>query len=146
MVPLFPTRSWPWVQTPVPPLCYSACLGALGAWVLAHSCVKTSKVKNPPKITFEKFVKLTDHTCACNNLTSSEYDVHGMTGNGSYLIIQKLAWKNLWNHFKLTYFWRVLAVWNHCAPPPAPRRHFTTRTNFSSKYTITRYTEHIAWI
>ena len=43
MVPLFPTRSWPWVQTPVPPLCYSACLGALGAWVLAHSCVKSQK-------------------------------------------------------------------------------------------------------
>ena len=27
-------------------------------------------------------------------LTSSEYEVHGMTGNGSYLNMQQLAWKN----------------------------------------------------
>ena len=35
---------------------------------------------------FEKFVKLTDHTCACNDLTSFEYEVRGTTGNGSYVI------------------------------------------------------------
>ena len=32
--------------------------------------------KNPPKITFEKFVKLSGHTCVCNTLTSFEYKVH----------------------------------------------------------------------
>ena len=32
--------------------------------------------KNPPKITFEKFVKLSGHTCVCNNLTSFECEVH----------------------------------------------------------------------
>ena len=48
-------------------------------------------VKNPPKIRMKKIVKLTDHTCACNDLTSFEYEVHGMTGYGSYLNMQKLA-------------------------------------------------------
>ena len=38
-------------------------------------------VKKPAKVKVEKFVKLTDHTCACNDLTSFEYEVHGMTGN-----------------------------------------------------------------
>ena len=32
--------------------------------------------ENPPKITFEKFVKLSGHTCVCNNLTSFECEVH----------------------------------------------------------------------
>ena len=27
----------------------------------------------------------------------------------------KVAWKNSWNHIKRSYFWRVLAIWNHCA-------------------------------
>ena len=74
MVPLFPTRSWPWVQTPVPPLCYRACLGALGAWVLRRTF--GTNCKNPPKIIFEKFVKSSGHTCVCNNLTSFECEVH----------------------------------------------------------------------
>ena len=25
------------------------------------------------------------------------------------------AWKNSWNWFKWIYFWRFLAIWNHCA-------------------------------
>ena len=33
----------------------------------------------------EKFVKLTDHTYAYNNLTNFEYKVHAMTGNGNVL-------------------------------------------------------------
>ena len=35
--------------------------------------------KKPPKIVSKKFVKLTDHTCACNNLTSFESEVHAIT-------------------------------------------------------------------
>ena len=27
----------------------------------------------------------------------------------------KFAYKNSWNHIKRSYFWRVLAIWNHCA-------------------------------
>ena len=34
------------------------------------------------------------HICACTYLTSFEYEVHGMTGNGSYLNMLKLALKN----------------------------------------------------
>ena len=36
------------------------------------------------KLDWKKIVKLMDHNCACNDLTSFEYKVHGMTGNGSY--------------------------------------------------------------
>ena len=32
-------------------------------------------------------------TCTCNYLTSFEYEVQDMTRNGSYLNLQKLAWK-----------------------------------------------------
>ena len=32
--------------------------------------------KKPPKITFKKFVKLSGHTCVCNNLTRFECEVH----------------------------------------------------------------------
>ena len=42
---------------------------------------------------FEKFVKLTDHTYTCNDLTNFEYVVPDIdiTGNGNYLNLQKLA-------------------------------------------------------
>ena len=41
--------------------------------------------KKNPKMKFKKFVKLTDHTCAYNDLTNFE------TGNGSYVNLQKLV-------------------------------------------------------
>ena len=43
-------------------------------------------------------------------LKQFEYEVHTMTGNGSYDYLLKLAWKNLWNHIKWTYFWLVLDI------------------------------------
>ena len=49
--------------------------------------------QKPAKVKVEKFVKLTDHTCACNNLTNFECEAQA-TGNGSYVNLQKLAWKN----------------------------------------------------
>ena len=59
--------------------------------------------KNPPKMRFKKFVKLTDHTCACYDLTNFEFEVHAMTGNGCYV-------NRLWNHIKWTYFWRIFSI------------------------------------
>ena len=59
-------------------------------------------------------MKLTDHTCACNNSTSFECEVQA-PGNKSYINLQKLAWKNSWKHFEWTYIRRVLAIWNQCA-------------------------------
>ena len=44
---------------------------------------------------FKKFVKLTDDTHACYNLTNFQYVVNAMTGNGCYLNLQKLACKKL---------------------------------------------------
>ena len=35
-----------------------------------------------------------DHSCVCNDLTTFEYGVDAMTGNGSYVKLQKLARKN----------------------------------------------------
>ena len=37
---------------------------------------KRPNVKNPPKIRSKKFVKLKDHTYACNSLTNVEYKTH----------------------------------------------------------------------
>ena len=31
---------------------------------------------------------------ACNSLTNFEYEVYAMAGNGNYLNLLKLAWKN----------------------------------------------------
>ena len=41
--------------------------------------------KNPPKLRFKKFVKLSGHTCSCNDLTHFEYQGRAMTGNGNYV-------------------------------------------------------------
>jgi hypothetical protein len=57
-----------------------------------HSWANSQK---PAKVKVEKFVKLTDHTYVCNDLTSFEYEAHTMTGNGSYLKMLEFAWKNL---------------------------------------------------
>jgi hypothetical protein len=43
----------------------------------------------------QKFVKLTDKTYACNSLTNFEYYVPSMTGNGNYMNLLELPWKNL---------------------------------------------------
>ena len=40
-----------------------------------------------------------------------EYETNPITGNGNCVNWRKLGWKNSWNHFKLTYFWKVLAIW-----------------------------------
>ena len=47
-----------------------------------------SYCKNPPKTRFN-----TDCTCACNGLTNFECEAQA-TGNGSYVNLQKLPWKN----------------------------------------------------
>jgi hypothetical protein len=39
-------------------------------WVSWHSWAKW---QNPPKTRFKKFVRLMDHTYACNSLTNFEY-------------------------------------------------------------------------
>ena len=62
-----------------------------GRGFLAPVCTAGPNVKNVPKIRFKKFVKLTDHTRACNDLTNVG---HAMTGNGSYVKLQKLIWKS----------------------------------------------------
>ena len=55
---------------------------------------------------------MTDHL-ACISLTNFVNEGRSITGNGNYVNLQKLAWKNSWNHFGRIYFRRVLASWNH---------------------------------
>ena len=45
-----------------------------------------------------------------------------MTGNGNQVNFLKLAWKNLWNHIKWIYFWRVLFGTTVCYKKEGRRR------------------------
>ena len=51
--------------------------------------------KTRQKLRSKKFLKLTGHSYACNNLTNFEYEANAMTGHRVNLL--KLAWKNSWN-------------------------------------------------
>ena len=42
----------------------------------------------------KKIVKLTDHTCACNNLTNFQCEAKAINGNGSDMNMLELAYKN----------------------------------------------------
>ena len=83
-----------------------------------HSWAKSQK---PAKYKIEIFVKLTDHVCACNNLTIFWYKANKTRDRDNVNLYLEHAWKNSWNWFKWIYFWRFLAIWNHCAPSPPPR-------------------------
>ena len=50
--------------------------------------------KNPPKMRFKNFVKLTGYTHSCNSLTNFEYEAHILNGNGNYVNLLKLTWKS----------------------------------------------------
>ena len=73
--------------------------------------------KSPPKMRFKKFVKLTDHTCACNHLTNSEsvcvlcYDRKRKLFEFAGICLEKFVKSHQVN----LYFRRVLDIWNHCA-------------------------------
>ena len=72
-------------------------------------------VKNPPKISIAKFVKLTDYSYAYNNLTNYQFKViYIMAGYGNYANLSK----KFCYHIEWTYSRRVLAIWNHCVPTP----------------------------
>lgn len=50
-----------------------------------------AKKQKPAKKDIQNSVKLTDHICYCYDLTNFEYQVHTMTGNGSYVNILENA-------------------------------------------------------
>ena len=62
---------------------------------------------------FKKFVKLTNHTCACNDLTNFECEAQA-TGNGSYVKLQKHMEK-LVKSPGVNLFSADFAIWIHCA-------------------------------
>ena len=75
----------------------------------APRCTVGSYCKKPPKTRFKKFVKSTNHTCACNGLRNFECEAQA-TGNGNKNL-KKLPWKNSWNQLERTYvladFWHL---------------------------------------
>ena len=56
----------------------TASVWSVTATTVPHSLAQWQK---PAKNKIEKFVKLTDHACACNSLTNFEYEVHAIIGN-----------------------------------------------------------------
>ena len=64
-------------------------------------------------------MKLNGYTCSCNSLTNFKYVVQQPETAVRYVNLQKLACKNWYVHFGLSYFWQVLAICNHCALSPA---------------------------
>ena len=62
--------------------------------------------KNPPKIRLKK---------SWNWLMWSEIPTTIWPETEIVSILLKLDLKNLWNHFRWTYFWRISSIWDHCA-------------------------------
>ena len=67
--------------------------------------------KNPPKIRFKHFRKLTDYTVweMMNiNICTANDQKRKLCESAETLL------KKSWSHITGTYFWRVLAIWNLC--------------------------------
>ena len=67
--------------------------------------------KNPPKMRFIKFVKLTGYI-----MPPTVWQILNLKDRkrkSNEFVETCLA--KLWNHIKWPYYWRVLAIWNHCA-------------------------------
>ena len=79
-----------------------------------ESAVVGPNVKNPTKIRFKKFVKLTDYTYACNSLTYFEYRTHPLIMEVDVNLLGKT--REITSSELI--LWRVLTIWNHCGPQP----------------------------
>ena len=92
--------------------------------------------KNPLKIRFRKIVKLTGHTCVCNDLTNFECEAQA-TGNGSSEHFWETCMENLVNHLGWTKF---LVGFHHLEPLWAigylsgPRRRGFVRPQLKWKF------------
>ena len=76
------------------------------------------RTKNPPKMRFIKFVKLTGYTYACHDLTNFEYQMRTMTGNGSYVNLFKFVRENFVKSHQVNLFWAGFNFSCSSAPPP----------------------------
>ena len=54
-----------------------------------------------------------DHTCACNDLTSFDYEVHRMIGNGSQFEYAETCMKKFMKSHQVNLF---LAAFSHLKP------------------------------
>ena len=79
-----------------------------------HGHTVVPNVENPPKIILKnswnwRIILVPATIWQVLNMKCTEW-----TETEAIWIGRNLYEKILWNHFKLTYFWRVLAVWNQC--------------------------------
>jgi hypothetical protein len=72
--------------------------------ITAVSVADWAKLKKPAKKRYKKFVKLSDHTCACNDLTNFECEAQAIAET----CMEKLV-KSLWMNF-------FSAVFRHSEP------------------------------
>ena len=80
-------------------------------WFTSRLRVGTNS-KNPPKMRIMKMVEI--DWLYCNGLIPFKYEGYSIIGNGNKVNLLKLTRKILWKHNRWTYFWRVLAICNHC--------------------------------
>ena len=86
--------------------------------LLSPTVVPNSKI--PPKNEIQKFVKMTGHTHVCNSDKFLMWSKRNHRKQ-NYLYLLKFVWISSWNDNRVTYFWRVLAIWNYCeSPAPSP--------------------------
>ena len=87
--------------------------------LLSPTVVPNSKI--PPKIKFKKgnnFVKMTGHTHVCNSLTNFFMWSKRNHRKRKIIVFAEIC---SWNDNRVTYFWRVLGIWNYCeSPDPSP--------------------------
>ena len=84
-----------------------------------HSWTKQQKTA---KNKAQKFVKMTGHTHVCNSLTNFRFEANAIIINGNYLYLLKFIQINSWNDNRVTYFWWVIPIWNHCVLQPVHPR------------------------
>ena len=73
----------------------TATLGSTGGRVCKAARLMLGLIEKTAKNEIKKIVKLTGDIYACKSLTSFEYEVHAMAGNGNQVNLIKLAWKKL---------------------------------------------------
>ena len=75
--------------------------------------------------------------CGFNDLTNFECKEHAMTGNGSYVNMLKLTWKNSWNHIKLIFLAGFSLLESLCYIAAADDNAATAAATATTVYCVT---------
>jgi len=80
----------------------------------APRCTVGSYCKKPPKTRLKKFVKSTNHTCACNGLTNFECEGQATWKRKLCEFARNFHGKTREITLGELMFWRIFDIWNHC--------------------------------